>query len=236
MGDDMVGTRQFRAIRADAYEALNRGTRDPDGYEILCVWQDRHDEHVGIYCNALSHLEPLGDLLEHGAWCDEVAVPAEFVGDECGVEELFRFYSMAFLMLSECLADLRDIARTVRRQAKMTEDAEHLIAYINRVWKHRESTQGEQPPFHKAHHHGPYLFADAVDYQSALPPDGRYIALDHAPTGSDVALPLVVPSLVDAVRSVGAQVEAINTILEDPHARAEVEGAWAVPAGHSAPN
>lgn len=227
MREGGVIIRRFSEVRADAFEVLGRGTRDEDNYDLLCVMQDRHERHVGIYCNALSHITALSDLLEHGAWCDDVTMRPEFV-DDIGHDKLFRYYSTAFLLLGECLADLRYISRIVQSQGQLTHDAGQLMGFINRVWKHRETPQGTQPAFHRAHHHGPYLFADSPEYESGLPKDGRYMAIGHNHVDTREPLPLVVPSMVTAVRSVGAQVAAINQLLGNATARARVESAWAV--------
>ena len=225
MSSDASTDRNFRGVRADAFEALNEGLRDSDGYPLLCTWQDQHADHVGIYCNALSHLDALSDLLLYGQWCDDIVLQAKFTDDE-RVERLLRFYSIVFLILCECLTDMRNIVQTVSPRAKLVGDAEALMGYVNRVWKHRVASHGAGVPFHKSHHHGPYLFADSLNFAAALPDDGRYFGLGHTPAPGDGPMPLVIPSLVKAIRVVGVQVLEVSTLLEDADARGKVELAW----------
>lgn len=175
--------------------------------------------------NALSHIDSFADLLAHGAWCDEIAMPPKFVDDH-DADKLLRFYSLAWLMLSECLADLRSIAHAVSRSTRLLPEADQLMGFINAVWKHRNRGQGEQQPFHRHHHHGPYLFADAGRYKSALPQDRSYVALGHVPPGGEGPAPLVVPSLISAVGTVGDQVRALDLLLDRPEAREKLEVSW----------
>ena len=216
--------RLFKEVRGEALEALYQGTHRQDEL-LMCEWQNRHVSHVGVYCNALSHMDSVADLLAHGAWCDELTVPLTFVDDH-DADRLFRFYSLVMLMLSECLTDLRNIAQAVDRRARLEPQAHELMGYINSVWKHRNTDQGEQQSFHGHHHHGPYLFADGGQDVSALAPDGRYVALGHVPSRGTGPAPLVVPSLTSAVRAVGDQVHALSDVLEVAEARAKVESAW----------
>lgn len=213
----------FEVVREGALAELQRAFRADDGYQRFCEWQDAHEPHIAVYCNSLSHAEALEDLLEHGTWCDDIRIVEGFSEDDV---RLFRFYTVAFLVLEACLCDLREITRAVTKGARLPSDAAALMGFINNIWKHRAGEQGQRPAFHKTHHHGPYLFADCPGFEAALPEDGAYLSVDHQPSEVNQPLPLVVPSLHVAMSAFGGAVAHVGKQLDGEQARHSIEAAW----------
>ncbi len=223
---------RFQTVRLDALKQLRRGLYTAYGNPRPCVWQKyAQSAHDALYCNVLSHLQALEDLLNDGLWCDQVLLGSDFTLDD-DVEGLFRYYGLAFLAFEECVADLRLVRGAAApgqsgRKAKVEEGAEVYMDYINHVWKHR-GQNGRAAAFHRVHHHGPYLFADHPRYREALPADGNYVAMGHS-TPQYVAAPvsLVVPSLTGGMRALGGVLLATSKLLRnDPHARQRVRSVY----------
>jgi hypothetical protein len=185
---------------------------------------------VAVYCNVLSHLEAIEELLGGGRWCDDILVTSEFSPDD-DLEALFRYYGLTFLGVEECIADLRLIrgaaCNSRGRMAKVEPHAEDYMGYINHVWKHRDHS-GLAAEFHRMHHHGPYLFADHPHYREGLPADGTYVAMGHrTPRHITPPVPLVVPSLIGAMQALGEVVLATSRLLRsDPGARQRVRNVY----------
>lgn len=221
---------KFEAVRGEALSELARGARTRTQWRP-CVWQRyRTSIHVAPYCNVLSNLEALDDLVSFGDWCDHVElVPAFDERDEA--EMLFRFFGLVLLAWERVESDLRVIrnAAGAANDGKLTQ-TDLFMGFVNRIFKHRERGQGRtDTAFHAHHHHGPYLFADARGYQRALPADGCYRALDHrTPTTSATAIPLVLPSLVSAMHALSVSLRSTSSVLANPAARARVESAYGV--------
>ncbi|GAB3176019.1 hypothetical protein GCM10027059_50240 [Myceligenerans halotolerans] len=222
----------FESVRTGSLAALRRAFRDEDGYERYCEWQDGHDSHVAIYCNAMSNVKALEDLLQHGTWCDDVELVEgltveddPFDASQANDDRLFRYYTQAFNDLAPCLTDLRTIANSTKA-AKLPIEADSILGFINNVWNHRSREQGQRPAFHKTHHHGPYVFADCPGYEAVLPADGVYLAIDHSPSKTTQPVPLVVPSLRAAMSAFGTAIAHIDNRLKDEQARSAVEAEW----------
>ena len=222
---------EFLEVRNAALAELDKGALTPAGQWRPCVWQNyRAASHVGPYCNALSHLEALHDLLEHGTWCDDVEL-SPWLNDADDTEQLFRFYGIVFLAWHELVQDLRLIhgaALPGKSKSIKVPSVDELMGFVNRVFKHRGTPDGDAS-FHERHHHGPYLFADAPAYAEALPADGQYVAVGQRPrAGARPPLPLVVPSLIDAMRRTSEALRATSSILRHSDARARVIAAYGV--------
>ena len=142
---------------------------------------------------------------------------------------LFRYYSLAYLMLDACFYDLKALVRTVRTSARLPADADKLVGFINNVWKHRSGDQGDRPAFHRTHHHGPYLFADCPGFENDLPEDAAYLSVDHDPADVTGVVTLVVPGLVKAVAALGEAVDAVEQLLTDDRARAVIKNSFGEP-------
>ncbi len=100
-------------------------------------------------------------------------------------------------------------------------NVDELMRFVNHVYKHRGTRDGDAS-FHERHHHGPYLFADVPGHDAALPVDG-FIAVGHRPRpGALPPVPLVVPSLVDAMRRTAQALRTTSGILRWRDARARV--------------
>lgn len=214
----------FQEVRFEALDALRRGMYTPNGNVRPCVWQDyAPSRHVAPYCNVLSHVETLEDLLLSGSWCDDVVLEPTFDESEDTLR-LFRWYGLAFLAFEECIADLRLVRHAARSGPKKVEaDAESYMGIINVVWKHRDQAH-QGGAFHRMHHHGPYLFADRRGFRTALPPDDVYLALGHpTPSHAHPPVPLVVPSLVTGMRALARVLTSTSSVLRDRAARARVE-------------
>lgn len=222
---------EFAEVRRPALAELDKGARTTSGQWSPCVWQGyRNACHVGPYRNTLSHLEALHDLLEHGTWCDHVVV-VPWVADDNNDERLFRCYGLVFTAWSELVQDLRLIhgaALTGKQMQAKAGGVEELMGFVNHNFKHRNRTDGSTA-FHQRHHHGPYLFADASGHETALPSDGRHVALAHLPPAEPPAhVPFVVPSLVDAMRNTSRALRQTSGVLREPDPRARVVGAYGV--------
>ena len=216
----------FEAIRENAVSELDRWSRTRVGQWRPCVWQQyREASHVAPYCNVLSHLQALDDLLRFGTWCDHVELTA-WTDDSDEAEMVFRYYGIVFLLWEELVADLRIIggaAKTGKPTKRKLSTTEPLMAFINHTWKHRISSLRAGRPFHVSHHHGPYVFADVPGYLDALPSDGAYAALDHRPPlGTMGPLMLVVPSITLAMKDLGRALLETSSLLRDASSRQKV--------------
>jgi hypothetical protein len=216
----------FEAIRENAVSELDRWSRTRVGQWRPCVWQQyREASHVAPYCNVLSHLQALDDLLRFGTWCDHVELTA-WTDDSDEAEMVFRYYGIVFLLWEELVADLRIIggaATTGKSTKRKLSTTEPLMEFINRTWKHRSTPLRAGRPFHASHHHGPYVFTDVPGYRAALPADGAYAALDHHPSpGTTGPLVLVVPSITLAMTDLGRAMVETSSLLRDVSARQKV--------------
>lgn len=218
---DEPTTIAFGDVRLAALAELDKGAFTPARQWRPCVWQNYRDaSHVGPYCNALSHLKALYELLEHGTWCDSIEI-GPCLDDTDEAECLFRFYGLVFLAWHEHVQDLRLIhgaALPGKGKSAKVPNVDELMRFVNHVYKHRGTRDGDAS-FHERHHHGPYLFADVPGHDAALPVDG-FVAVGHRPRPG--ALPLVVPSLVDAMRRTAQALRTTSGILRRPDARARV--------------
>ncbi len=221
---------QFESVRFAALGELWKGMYTPHGNPRPCVWQGtRYSLHSALYCNLVANLESLEDILREGTWCDHVEVIAEFSAEPERVR-LIRYYGLAFLAFEQCVADLRLVRGAIAgtKSRKVEPTAERYMAFINRVWKHRAGNPTTAGPFHTIHHHGPYLLADCDGYEKALPADGHYFATDHQPPiQSAPPIPLVVPSLPDAMRSLSDVLLTTSGLFrQDPAAKKRVDAAF----------
>jgi hypothetical protein len=222
---------RFSVVRVEAVTQLERGLYTTRGNPRPCVWQNyAPSRHKAVYCNVLSHLESLEDLLRNGQWCDDAVLePAFSETDDC--IRLFRYYGLVFLAFEECVADLRLIRGAARginngSKAKVEPDAERIMGFVNHVWKHRNAP-GQADAFHRLHHHGPYLFADCAAFENALPGDGAYLAMGHTtPSNVSPPVPLVVPSLISAMNALRSVLLATSTLLRHREARRRVESQY----------
>lgn len=216
----------FRRVRLEALEVFRSVTWAEDGGPIACVWQQKHEPaHVAAYCNLLSHLEALEELLEGGTWCDDVSLSLAF-DDGPDSEKLFRFLTTSFLLIDQCFVDCREILQAA--DGKDLQPASRAFAeFINRVWKHRGSrAKGKaSPAFHSCGHHGPYFFEDDA-ISTPPPPDDCYLSLRHRPAGDCGAVTVVVPSLKAAINRIGEELSSISELLSEPAARGRVEAKW----------
>lgn len=217
---------EFGLVRADALTALERGARTRSYQWRPCVWQlYRPAVHVGPYCNALSHLQALDELLANSSWCDHLELRPELDESE-EAEALFRFVGLVLLAWEQVEADLRLIhgaASPGRGNSRDIPETVPLRGFLNHVIKHRGTPHGDGAAFHRQHHHGPYLFEDAPQYRRALPSDGAYTALGHrTPATATMGLPLVVPSVVDAMQVLSRALRRTSSLLRDPSARRRV--------------
>jgi hypothetical protein len=222
---------QFSVVRVEAVTQLERGLYTTQGNPRPCVWQNyAPSRHKAVYCNVLSHLESLEDLLRSGGWCDEAILEPVFSEADDSIR-LFRYYGLVFLAFEECVADLRLIRGAARgtesrSKVKVEADAEMLMGFLNHVWKHRNAP-GQADAFHRLHHHGPYLFADCAGFEAALPIDGAYVAMGHTtPPHVPPPVPLVVPSVVLAMKALSEVLLATSTLLRHRGARRRVESKY----------
>jgi hypothetical protein len=140
----------FKSVRVAAWEALYAKAWD-EGYPRYCSMQDRHEHlHIGVYCNALSHVEALEEFLFRATWCDGITMD-QIQADEASSERLLRFFGTAFLLMAECYEDLKDIAATCGDRT-WSSPFEVVNGFINTVVKHRRQRTGG---YHSSNHHGP---------------------------------------------------------------------------------
>lgn len=214
----------FGEVRVSALGALRAAAWDQDGYPLYCVMQDRHEGlHVGVYCNALSHIEALSELLDYARWCDEHDM-RDARGDSDEAERLFRYYTTVFLLIEECHQDLIDIAATA--DLEQSGPLNRLTGFVNRVLKHRRShDHGVVGGFHVSNHHGPYYFADDPEHAIALP--AAYTSINnYGALKSGVATALLVPSMVDAARALAQAVAVAAADTSTPAALAQIEAEY----------
>ena len=127
----------FKEVRIAALAALQKSAWDADGYPIYCVMQDRHEDvHVGVYCNALSHIEVLSEHLDNATWCDGIKMH-NARGESEDAERLFRYYTTVFLIMEECRQDLMDIGKTVSLRRQDALDG--IATFTNKMLNHRPS-------------------------------------------------------------------------------------------------
>ena len=123
----------FEAIRENAVSELDRWSRTRVGQCRPCVWQQyREASHVAPYCNVLSHLQALDDLLRFGTWCDHVELTA-WTDDSDEAEMVFRYYGIVFLLWEELVADLRIIggaAKTGKPTKRKLSTSIHRLAGV----------------------------------------------------------------------------------------------------------
>lgn len=221
----------FAHVRVAALAELDKGAFTAAGQWRPCVWQGYRDaSHVGPYCNTLSHLEALHDLLEHGTWCDPIVL-GPWLDDSGDAEWVFRYYGLVFLAWHDHVQDLRliqGVARPGKAKSAKVSSVDELMGLVNHVYRHRGTPDGDQS-FHERHHHGPYLFADVPGHEAVLPADRRYVAVGHRPpVGAVPPVPLVVPSLVGVMRRTSQALRSTSSILRQADARNRVSDAYSL--------
>lgn len=211
----------FGEVRTAALAALQGPAWDADGYPIYCVMQDRHEDvHVGVYCNALSHVEALSEHLDYARWCDDVEMH-EAQGDSEAADRLLRFYTTVFLLLEECHQDLVDIAATAGLRS--ADPLNIIKGFVNTVLKHRRShDHGVIGGFHVSNHHGPYYFADDPQHEAALPASYTSTKNYGALKSGEVSA-LLIPSMVEATRALGQAVAVAAAETATPAAMKLIE-------------
>ena len=126
----------FGTMRLKARAELHRGMFTRHDNPRPCVWQDYSpSRHDAVYCNVLSHLETLDDLLTRGTWCDDITLHREFRDDD-DCMRLFRYYGLVFLGFDQCIADLRTlvtVATGSKKQQKLDARIESYMGFINSV-------------------------------------------------------------------------------------------------------
>ncbi|MGX5695715.1 hypothetical protein ACWKWP_05900 [Agromyces soli] len=211
----------FGEVRLAALAALRTSAWDANGYPLYCAMQDRHEHlHVGVYCNALSHIEALSEQLDYARWCDDLDM-AVARGDSEDAEKLLRFYTTVFLLMEECHQDLVDIAATAGLEQKGPLDG--LKGFVNNVLKHRRShDHGVVGGFHVSNHHGPYYFADDAEHGAVLPP--TYTSIEnYGALKSGAVSALLIPSLVDSAAALAHAVAVAETETSTSAALAQIE-------------
>lgn len=226
-------TLHFGNVRWSALSALRRGCFEPDyslaepASAILCRWQEDSDSHIGLFCNLVSNLESLDDLLSKAKWCDDFEVPLGWA-EPFSVDELLRLYGIIFLVWEQTVEDYDDLLKVglmPRREVKAYDArAGSLKALINNVFKHRHhrSTGG----WHRAHHHGPYLFDDNSANARVERDAEPTVSVERPAPGKKDYTRLVVPSLVSAMESLGRLQSITDAMLTDDDSRARVVATW----------
>jgi len=213
----------FRDIRVAAWEALHAKAWS-DGYPLYCSMQDRHeDRHVGVYCNALSHVEALEDFLFHAAWCDDIKLEG-VQDDESSAERLLRFYGTAFLLMAECYEDLKDIAYTIGNRG-WKSPFDPVNGFINTVVKHRRRSPGG---FHSSNHHGPYFFQDDPSLDLELAAKCTSVG-NYDDLKAGVVTPLLVPSLAGSVDTLAEAVLSMSSATELPEVILRIDAVYGRP-------
>ena len=154
-----------------------------------CAWHPDFG-HQAVCCNLISQLETLRDLLTHGTWCDGIEIAQDLTDHDA--EMVFRYYGLAFLVVDQCVMDLRVICKTFSSTSVdrcFRGATASTMAAVNRIWKHHDKERNDGFVMHRDHHHGPYVF---TDINATTPAEG-----------------LLVPSLTAGVTAV---VKALITV------------------------
>ncbi|MCU1400762.1 MAG: hypothetical protein JWN62_3871 [Acidimicrobiales bacterium] len=203
---------RFEQIRLDALDRLSAFATAP------CDWQEAPPAgHKAVYCNLVSNLDTLMDLLRYGIWCDDIEVPGAALpanGDEA--EQLFRYLGLAFLAVDQVVMDTRDVWKAVGKACELAGrrlDGQ-LMARINHIWKHRGASDGTRT-MHRDHHHGPYVFLDAQPVAATLPSGADWPAVGPGAV-------LTVPSLPDAIGTLEELISYTDSHLREDGPRDRV--------------
>lgn len=217
----------FQEVRLEAWDELHSTIWGNDANPIYCTMQERHAElHIGVYCNALSHVEALNELLLLADWCDDIEMRAN-QADEVDSERLLRLYSIVFLLIEECHQDLIDISTTVGFEPPKT--LMPVKAFVNNVLKHRRTkSRGVVGGFHVSNHHGPYFFADDPDHSTDLPSELTSIDNFGELSAGTVAAVLM-PSLVTTVAALADAIVALAAATGTPEASKKIEQEYGRP-------
>jgi hypothetical protein len=207
----------FKDVRVASWEAL-RSKAWADDYPLYCAMQDRHDDvHVGVYCNALSHLEALEEFLYHASWCDDITLEG-IQDDEPASERLLRFYGTGFLLMAECYEDLKDIAHT-SGVTSWTSPFDPVNGFINTVVKHRRGPAGG---FHISNHHGPYFFEDDPSHSAVLPTNFTSVG-NYGGLKAGLVTPLLVPSLASSAGTLADTVFSMSSVTDSVEVISKIE-------------
>lgn len=219
----------FEAIRLQAVVNLRRVAFHEEYGPVFCKWQVEGEVDVAAYCNVNTYLETLDDLLEHGQWVDDVSMD-DVLSDEAA-ERLFRFNGLVLLVVGEILADLRLMHQNAETKDKLGPAANHLLGFINEIWKHRGgSGTGKKlgRVFHRDIHHGPYYFGDAAG--DVLPQvAGTLLSVNNLGVSSSDMSGVLVPSLITSTQILGEEIEKVGRCLDDPNCRQRLESVWGSP-------
>lgn len=223
----------FGDIRQVALSELIRGcfASDQESVPIPCRWHEwtAPDCHVGVFCNLVSHLEALRDLLTHGTWCDEYLLPEGWTTpNDAMVEPIISHMTLAFLIWEPLAEDYRNLHSMAPGGETSISRTSELRGWINQVLKHRHRGNVH----HRVHHHGPYLFEDHPnneDYErDSEPTISRNGELQHSDGRAWARV--VVPSLISAITTLAEMTAAIDERLTtDPAAAARIEAAYGGP-------